>query len=242
MKHIVRGHWATSKLGNKYWVPTHFANNPGRTASSPGARKARITITITVTAALAVGGISYEVAASASSGTSATSSADGSSAHRTISIETTSDVQKDLKTSEATILSHWGKIDGAIAYANDCFSHSYGQVQGFFKVHPCKWVVRAYLALDGSSTSNYPAVLIALSWVNIPNTSSALSYMNLADTWRTGNVTELSRDVGPYQNVTYSGRYYESGIDGDTVWNAEVQPVSPVSESSISTILTDIRQ
>lgn len=140
------------------------------------------------------------------------------------------------------MLAYWDKVEGAADYSKDCVSHSYGLVQNFFKSSQCKWVFRVYLALFSNTDGPAPAVLIALSWVNMPTIASAFTYMDLADKWGTGNVTELSRDTGPYKDVVYSGKYYESGINGSTVWNAELQPVSSVSMSAINAILGDLRQ
>ena len=56
-------------------------------------------------------------------------------------------------------------------------------------------------------------------------TRLAKKYKSLVDTGGTGNVTELSRETGPYRKVRFTRSTYTSGIDGTTVWNAQIKPV-----------------
>jgi hypothetical protein len=76
----------------------------------------------------------------------------------------------------------------------------------------------------------------------MPNASSAASYKELVDGSNTGNVTELSRDIGPYRNVAYTGQFYASGTVGTAVWNAQAQPVDPTAAAVVNTILADAHQ
>jgi hypothetical protein len=84
--------------------------------------------------------------------------------------------------------------------------------------------------------------LVATSWVDMPTLSLAMDYKHLVDVSGTGNITELSREVGPYRNVKFSGNYYLSGMTGTAVWNVQVQPIVPTPVKVLKTILDDSRQ
>ena len=149
-----------------------------------------------------------------------------------------------MKNAEASLFFHWRKISGAVVTDNNCKSHSYNGirkygVRDFFQEHQCKWVFRAYLATFSSNSAEDPGLLIALSWVDMPNVSLAESYKQLVDEYDTGNIRELSRDTGPYRKVVYSGKYYESGIDKTAVWNVQIQPVTPVPASVINDAISE---
>jgi hypothetical protein len=94
-------------------------------------------------------------------------------------------------------------------------------------------VTRAYLAIHDGSLGE---VLVALSWVGIPDASSATEYKKLVDKGGTGNITELSRDTGGYRAVKYYEQFYKSGLDGSSVWNMEVQPVGQIPASFVSAV------
>ena len=76
----------------------------------------------------------------------------------------------------------------------------------------------------------------------MPNYSTAASYKHLVDGSGTGNVTELSRDVGPYRNVKYTGQFCTSGIVGADVWNVQAQPVAPTLAAVVNQIVAESRQ
>jgi hypothetical protein len=68
-------------------------------------------------------------------------------------------------------------------------------------------------------------VLVAVSWVEMPDTRSAREFHELVDTHGTGNVTELSREQGPHRRVRFTGQHYVSRRDGTTVTNAQAEPI-----------------
>jgi hypothetical protein len=76
----------------------------------------------------------------------------------------------------------------------------------------------------------------------MPDAAMAQEYKRLVDGSGTGNITELSRDNGPYRNVMYTGKYYASGISGTTVWNVQVQPIDPISPNVLKLALNDASQ
>lgn len=145
----------------------------------------------------------------------------------------------DFKNAQVTLLGEGYKhLDFAEEYDSSCEQHSYGRVEQFFKSHPCDWAVRAYLAVHDNSLGE---VLVALSWVGMPNASSATAYKSLVDAGGTGNITELSRDTGPYQAVKYNGQFYTSKLDASTVWNVEVQPVGAIPTAFITSIFDQFK-
>lgn len=117
----------------------------------------------------------------------------------------------------------------------DCAAHSYGKVHDSFVSRDCDYMVR----VSGEfRDKNRNVVLVAVSWVEMPTTGEAARLRRLVDTDGTGNVTELTRERGRYRNVRYDGLVYDSGIDGQAVWNVQVQPVG---WSPAAVLLNEIR-
>lgn len=106
----------------------------------------------------------------------------------------------------------------------DCAAHSYGQVRLFFRTHPCVSMHRASLEITAKGTGT---VLVAIASVTMPDERSAAELKALLDRYGTGNVTELSRESGRFRRVRFTGQAYASRRDGDTVTNAQAQPVAP---------------
>lgn len=104
----------------------------------------------------------------------------------------------------------------------DCVSNSYGQIQDFFRGTPCAALHRAHFELRDQDGD---AAVVAVSWVEMPDESSARALEQLLDTSGTGNVTELSRERGRYGTVRYTGEAYASRRDGAVVVNAQAEPV-----------------
>jgi hypothetical protein len=156
---------------------------------------------------------------------------------RPMSTESSAD---DFKNARAAFLaSGYRHIDFAVQSGSNCEQHSYGKVQVFFKSDPCEWLTRAYLAIHDS---NLGEVLVALSWVGMPSAASATAYKKLVDKGGTGNITELSRDTGPYRTIKYSGEFYTSGLDGSSVWNVQLQPVGQIPTAFVSEIFDRFKQ
>jgi hypothetical protein len=97
--------------------------------------------------------------------------------------------------------------------------HSYGQVQDFFRVHPCTALFRALLEVSDNSGN---IALVAIAWVDMPDPEQARQLQQLMDRPTTGNVTEFSREKGGQR---FSGDYYRSACDGSTVVNVQAEPV-----------------
>lgn len=110
-----------------------------------------------------------------------------------------------------------------VAADGDCAAHSYGAVRLWFRDHPCDALFRTVVEVDvtGGGTA-----LVAVSWVDLPTEEAARELHYLVDGDGTGNVTELSRERGPYTGVRFTGEHYESARDGTTVVNAQAQSVA----------------
>jgi hypothetical protein len=104
----------------------------------------------------------------------------------------------------------------------DCAAHSYGLVREFFRDNPCSALFRALFEVQDERRI---VVLVAVAWVDMPDTRQARAFKDLVDRDGTGNITELSRETGPYQDVRFTGEHYTSIRDGETVINAQAQPV-----------------
>jgi hypothetical protein len=120
-----------------------------------------------------------------------------------------------------------------------CAASSYGQVQAFFRGHPCQWLARAYVTVRKGDTG---IALVAISWVQMPSAGQAAAYKRLVDAAGTGNITELSRLTGPDRSVTFTGLYYLSGQSGAAVWNVQAQPPRPGNAAALRAVLDDCRQ
>lgn len=107
--------------------------------------------------------------------------------------------------------------------SSDCAAHAYGELIEFFRATPCVGVHRAVFELRDQSGA---ALLLAVAWVEMPDTATASTLKTLVDRHGTGNVVELSRERGRHRNVRYSGDIYDSAQDGTIVVNAQLQPVA----------------
>lgn len=189
------------------------------------ARVAAIGAAVVVT----IGGVTAGVTYATSSGASVSAQPADASAGKS-----PSDAKAGFGRAEASLLAKGYRVDLEERSETDCAAHSYGQVEAFFRSHPCTWVARAYLAVRDKAQG---LVLVAISWVDMSSASSAASFKHLVDGSGTGNVTELSRDIGPYRNVAYTGQFYASGMVGTSVWNAQAQPVNPTLAAIVNQIL-----
>jgi len=216
---------------------------PLRSQKPPIPRKlskpVRITVVVSISATIAVGGITLGPKIfSSGSGTDSGSSEVGGEGQLTVD-GSTLNVQTNFK--QATVALSASGFGGYIvpAFDKNCASRSYGQVQNFFRSNPCKWLARAYIVVRQNKQD---VVLVAISWVDMPTPSLAMDYKHLVDTQGTGNITELSRESGPYRNVVFTGNNYLSGIIGTAVWNVQVQPIGSTPTTVLKTVLDDSRQ
>jgi hypothetical protein len=123
----------------------------------------------------------------------------------------------------------------------DCVAHSYGLVREFFRDNPCSALFRVLIEVQDKRRN---VVLVAVAWVDMPDVQQARRFKDLVDRNGTGNITELSRETGPYQDVRFTGDHYTSTRDDTTVINAQAQPVrrsraaTHLAERVVSAVLT----
>jgi hypothetical protein len=110
-------------------------------------------------------------------------------------------------------------LDRGVDADTDCVAHSYGQVQDFFRTHPCTALFRALLEVRDNRGN---LALLAVAWVDMPDADEARQLQQLMDRGGTGNITELSRERGRQR---FSGDYYRSIREDTTVVNVQAKPV-----------------
>lgn len=210
--------------------PTVVRTSPARTAT-----KNRTKVPVVVLILILAVGVIVAVTVSVNSASGGTQDAQANA--KPMTADTSATYFKNAWS--AFLASGYRHIDFAVESDSNCEQHSYGQVEEFFKSNPCEWLTRAYLAIHDGSLGE---VLVALSWVGMPNASSAAEYKKLVDTGGTGNITELSRDTGPYRAIKYDRKFYTSGLDGSSVYNVELQPVGPIPTTFVSGIFNKFKQ
>src|SRR5690606_18840118 len=103
--------------------------------------------------------------------------------------------RRDANAARLRLLRQAVRVEQRFDTTDDCAAHSYGKVREFFREHPCVALHRAWFEVRDGKRG---VVLVAVSWVEMPDTRSARKFHRLVDTHGTGNVTELSRGEGPY--------------------------------------------
>ena len=106
---------------------------------------------------------------------------------------------------------------------DDCAANSYGEVRNYFSDHPCQGVERAWYEVSDDEGNS---AVLSVAWVEMPDAEAANDLQRLVDRPGTGNVTELSKEDGPYQYVRYSGWYYRSDVDGATLRSVQADPLA----------------
>jgi hypothetical protein len=245
--HYRRGTWATSKLGKRFWRrggPVHRADGksvsseslgtPLTTESATARKSSGMTVAVTVAAAGIVATVTILSLPGGGASTGAPENVDNAA-----SAEASAHTTSHIRQAEAALFANGYKVQLDTQFDSNCRKHSYGAVQNFFRADPCNWLVRTYFAV---SLGGKGLTIVAVSWVDMPNIRSAKKYKHLVDRSGTGNITELSRDSGPYKNIHFNADIYSSGMIGRSVWNAEVQPVDPVATAVAYKILEDSKQ
>jgi hypothetical protein len=135
----------------------------------------------------------------------------------------------DAGSSQAEAMKRQLESDGlqvrqtSTAENDDCAVNSYGEVRNYFSDHPCRGVERAWYEVSDDEDN---AAVLSVAWVEMPDAEAANDLQRLVDRPGTGNVTELSKEDGPYQDVRYSGWYYRSDVDGATFRSVQAEPLA----------------
>lgn len=186
--------------------------------SKPG-RKSNggIVVAIGVAVAVSAGGVTAGASTATSGSSASANSASGARGSSRVS-------SRDSAAAEARLVRQGTRVSARVTDDSaDCVTHSYGQVQQFFREHPCAGLHRAQFELRDR---NGDVLLVPVSWVEMPDAASARALKQLVDGNGTGNVTELSRESGRYRAVRYTGDVYASRRKGTVVVNAQAQPVA----------------
>ncbi len=226
---------------NKYgtWVKSYTRRG---NSGSPARSRARAKLTSTKGAAIAatctviitVAGVSAMLSLGNSPSVS-----NESNESRPASAESHEKVRLDLKSAQAALVASGYKINVNVGNGQNCSADSYGLVHRFFLAHPCSWVTRESLILHASSSS---VILVAIAWVDMRSFALAKKYKRLVDASGTGNILELSRQSGPYQDIRFTGEFYDSGMVGMSVWNIQVQPTGQLPAGVATQVLKKSRQ
>ncbi|WP_345606529.1 hypothetical protein [Pseudonocardia adelaidensis] len=196
-------------------MPKGFYTDPqGRVRPIEGKRGGGLVLAIVLVVAIAAGGSASAVGTATGAGgtTASASSARASSQAR----------RRDANTARLRLLRQALRVEQRFDSTDDCVAHSYGKVREFFRERPCAALHRAWFDVRDGRRG---LVLVAVSWVEMPDARSAREFHELVDTYGTGNVTELSREQGPHRRVRFTGKHYVSRRDGTTVVNAQAEPI-----------------
>jgi hypothetical protein len=198
-----------------WWTDDQGRRRPGYKAKGKGGG---LLLAIVLTVAVGAGGTAT-VAGTATAGASGTtvsaSSVRASSQAR----------RRDANAAQLRLLRQALRVEQRFDSTDDCVAHSYGRVREFFREQPCAALHRAWFDVRDGRRG---LVLVAVSWVEMPDTRSAREFHELVDTHGTGNATELSREEGPHRRVRFTGKHYVSRRDGTTVVNAQAEPIGRV--------------
>jgi hypothetical protein len=112
-----------------------------------------------------------------------------------------------------------------------CSGHAYGAVAQFFSATNCTGLSRALY----SAEVNGAPVVVSVSRVRMPDTTTARDLRALADRNGSGNVNDLFREGVTYPGgpEKLSGAEYASAVSGPTVTIVESSWVSPGGDSSV---------
>jgi hypothetical protein len=195
-----------------WWTDDEGRRRPGYKAKGKGGG---LLLAIVLTVAIGAGGTATVAGTAAAGGSGVTVSAS--------SLRASSQARRrDANAARLRLLRQAVRVEQRFDTTDDCAAHSYGKVREFFREHPCVALHRAWFEVRDGKRG---VVLVAVSWVEMPDTRSARKFHRLVDTHGTGNVTELSREEGPYRRVRFTGHHYASRRDGTTVVNAQAEPV-----------------
>lgn len=184
--------------------------------SAKGGKGGGVVVALGVALALGAGGATAGGALTSSGSASISAAGSGRSGSQV--------GRRDSSAAEARLAARGVRISTRLTDdASDCVAHSYGQVQQFFRQHPCAALHRAQFEVRDTKGD---VALVPVAWVEMPTEAEARSLDRLLDRDGTGNITELSRESGRYRTVRYTGAAYASDRNGTVVVNAQAEPVA----------------
>jgi hypothetical protein len=222
---VVRGHWVNgshtrsdttqpsppaSHLPPTY-PPPACTNSPPASAANhaaPGPRKKRrkVAVAITATTVVTAGAVTFTLTGGGSTGASD-------------SVSVQANINFSQVVTELPKLGFAGRVtqNAASDSSQNCSQASTGDVQQFFAKNPCKEFAVTLTKLHNLQV----ATQAVITWVVMPTLSLTLQYKSLVDLRYTGNP--------PGQSADFPGLCYASGVSGDSVWAAQVQPTGQIS-------------
>jgi hypothetical protein len=102
-----------------------------------------------------------------------------------------------------------------------CALRSTGQVQQFFVREPCRSLRRTLIPLADASGNT---IIVAIAWVRMFNSSSAIRLDDLIDTDGTGGMDPLAGALLGYNGIQFTGQHYAVRRSGSLVVIAEATP------------------
>ncbi|MGH3771406.1 MAG: hypothetical protein ACRDRW_08440 [Pseudonocardiaceae bacterium] len=102
-----------------------------------------------------------------------------------------------------------------------CALRSTGQVQQFFVREPCRSLQRTLIPLADAQGNT---IIVAIAWVRMVNSSSAVRLADLIDADGTGGIQPLAGALLGYDGIQFTGRHYAVRRSGDLVVIAEATP------------------
>ncbi len=102
-----------------------------------------------------------------------------------------------------------------------CAQYSSGQVRQLFTRTPCRSLKRALLVVG----TDKDTIAISVSWVQMPNASSAASLKQTLDKDGTGDISPIPGQVLALENTHFVGKHYSSRRSGAMVVIAEAEGV-----------------
>jgi len=103
-----------------------------------------------------------------------------------------------------------------------CAVQSFGQVQQFFLRQPCDKLDQLLFAVSDAQGN---LIVGSVMWVKMPSKATAAQFMQLEDTYGTGDVTPFGTEVLELGGIRFTGKHYKSRPDGSLVVIAETEPV-----------------
>jgi hypothetical protein len=76
-------------------------------------------------------------------------------------------------------------------------------------------------------------MLVAVSWATMPSAADASGLLDLANGSGTGNIAELSREVAAFSGTRFTGRYYDSRLDGQLVVIGQAEPLAGAPSGTV---------
>jgi len=228
----IRGHWNDGK-----WVPPYvqMRNSSKEDGGSGGGNSGGGGVWIAATATAVVGVTAVTIGITGGDLFRSKSTRHSRSPDKSFSMQ----AQAGFRRTEAALTASNFKANLVMKLDTNCAVNSYGKVQKFFQSHPCESLARAYIQ---TGELDQGSILVAIAWVEMPNTTLAETYKHLVDRRDSGNVTELSHETKLYKLISYSGSVYASGIYGNAVWNVEIKPVFPTAVDMLNKVTADSRQ